>query len=101
MTRKGALFGIFLAVLLTVFFAAQYFSKDSEVNGLGSFATALRAVRPMAEQGDADAQYFVGAMYENGRGVRQNYAEASKWYRRAARQSHAEAKRRLVDLNAE
>ncbi len=101
MTRKRALFGIFSAALLTVFFAAQYFDKDSEVYGLGTFATALRAVRPMAEQGDADAQYFVGAMYENGRGVRQNYAEAAKWYRRAARQSHAEAKRRLVDLNAE
>ena len=30
-------------------------------------------------------------MYENGRGVRQDYAEAVKWYRQAAAQGFAEA----------
>ena len=101
MTKRLALFGIVLALLLTAFVAVQYVDNDSEILGSGDFAAALHAVRPLAEQGDADAQYFLGKLYENGRGVRQNYAEAAKWYRKAAEQSHAEAKKRLTKLQAE
>ena len=61
----------------------------------GDYATALREWRPLAEQGDADAQYNLGIMYENGRGVPQDYAEAVKWYRKAAEQGHASAQRNL------
>ena len=101
MAKIIAPIGVLFAVLTTVFFAAQYVNKDFDAYGRGDFASALRAVRPLAEQGDADAQYYLGAMYENGRGVRQNYAEAAKWYRRAAEQSHAEAEMRLNNLHAQ
>ena len=37
----------------------------------------------LAEQGIAFAQYNLGVMYANGRGVPQNDAEAVKWYRLA------------------
>jgi TPR repeat protein len=43
----------------------------------------------MAEQGDAPAQYMLGNMYINGRGVPQDDKEALKWYRIAAGQGHA------------
>jgi uncharacterized protein len=36
--------------------------------------------------GDTQAQSNLGAMYATGQGVRQDYAEAMKWYRRAADQ---------------
>jgi uncharacterized protein len=48
------------------------------------YATALRLLRPLADQGNAGAQNSLGTMYENGHGVPQDYAEAVKWYRLAA-----------------
>jgi len=55
----------------------------------GDFATVLRLYRPLAEQGNATAQFSLGLMYENGDGVAKNHAEAVKWYRRAAEQGDA------------
>jgi TPR repeat protein len=50
----------------------------------GDYATAVTLCRPLANQGVAQAQYFLGTMYENGKGVAQDYREAMKWYRLAA-----------------
>ncbi len=61
----------------------------------GDYATAIRELRPLAEQGDANAQLFLGIMYENGQGVPQDYAEAVKWYRKAAEQGQANAQYNL------
>ena len=36
------------------------------------YATAVRLVRPLAEQGDANAQYNLGVFYDNGLGVPQD-----------------------------
>ena len=44
-----------------------------------------------AEQGDANAQYNLGGMYDNGEGVTENDREAAKWYRLAAEQGYAKA----------
>ncbi len=48
-----------------------------------------------AVQGNAQAQNYVGWMFETGKGVPQNYTDAAKWYRRAAEQGNAEAQNRL------
>jgi hypothetical protein len=61
----------------------------------GDFATALRLFGPLAEQGDASAQTNLGVMYEQGRGVAQNYREAMKWFRLAALQGNASAQSNL------
>jgi hypothetical protein len=47
--------------------------------------------RKAAEQGDADALNNLGVMYDNGRGVPQDHAEAVKWYRKAAEQGFVSA----------
>lgn len=57
----------------------------------GEYATALRELRPLAEQGHATAQYHLGEMYNLGLGVPQDDGEAVKWYRRAAEQGYADA----------
>jgi TPR repeat protein len=44
-----------------------------------------------AQQGSADAQFEIGAMYENGRGVTADRAEAIQWYQKAAAQNHDRA----------
>jgi TPR repeat protein len=61
----------------------------------GDYETALRLIRPLAEQGDAKAQYNLGIMYDNGVGVPQDYVEAVKWYRMAAEQGFAGAQYNL------
>jgi TPR repeat protein len=44
----------------------------------GDYATAFREWLPLAEQGDAQAQYNLGGMYQFGEGVPVNDAEAVK-----------------------
>ena len=41
-----------------------------------------------AERGNSSAQYNLGVLYDNGRGVRKDYKEAVKWYRKSAEQGH-------------
>ena len=54
-----------------------------------------------AKQGNVDAQYNLGLMYEQGQGVRQDYAQAVQWCRRAAEQGHAGAQFNLGVMYAE
>lgn len=44
-----------------------------------------------AEQGNAEAQFNLGLLYEKGDGVEQNWKEAVNWYRKAAMQNHSYA----------
>jgi len=52
----------------------------------GEYAIAFRLISPLAEKEDACAQFDVGYMYANGWGVRRDFREAAKWYRKAAEQ---------------
>ncbi len=52
----------------------------------GNYAQTIKILKPLAVQGNANAQYFLGSMYENGQGVTQDYREAVKWYRQSAMQ---------------
>ena len=51
--------------------------------------------KALAEQGDAYAQFNLGVIYDIGRGVPENNAEAVKWYRKAADQGDADAQSNL------
>jgi TPR repeat protein len=57
----------------------------------GDYATAMRVVRPLAEQGLAAAQFNLGLLYANGQGVPKDDAQARQWYEKAAAQGHSEA----------
>lgn len=57
----------------------------------GDFSTAIGLWRPLAEAGNADAQYALGIMYINGKGVAEDDAEAIEWFRLAAEQGFADA----------
>jgi len=59
------------------------------------YKTAHRLWLPLAEQGDASAQYNLGQMYYQGKGVPQDYKEAVKWYRLSAEQGFAMAQYNL------
>ena len=64
----------------------------------GDYATALRDWRPLAEQGNANAQFFLGLMYGNGLGVPRDYAKALQWWRKAAEQGVAGAQYNLGQM---
>jgi len=64
----------------------------------GNYATALKEYRPLAEQGDAVAQFALGSMYENGRGVSQDDKVAVRWYRLAAEQGQPSAQNNLAKM---
>jgi len=57
----------------------------------GDEKAAYEVYLPLAEKGHPDAQYSVGFMTANGKGVKQDYGEAIKWYRKAADQNHETA----------
>ncbi len=50
----------------------------------GDYPTALRESRPRARQGDSNAQFYVGLMYDKGHGVPQDYVRAHMWINLAA-----------------
>ena len=57
----------------------------------GDYANAVGQWRPLADRGDADAQFNLGQAYRLGRGVPQNLNLAEQWFERAARQRHEQA----------
>ncbi len=54
-----------------------------------------------AEHGEAAAQLHLGAMYEEGNGVPQDFTQAAAWYRKAAEQGSAKAQYELALLYAD
>jgi TPR repeat protein len=67
----------------------------------GDYAEAMRLLWPLAEQGDATAQFNLGLMYNDGQGVPQDYAEAVRWHRLSAAQGHVGAQNNLGKMYAE
>ena len=80
-------------VFLTTFGSTAYadFSDGWDAATGGDYKTALKEWQPLADQGDAGAQYNLGWMYENGKGVLKDYKQAVKWYQKAADQGFARA----------
>jgi hypothetical protein len=54
----------------------------------GEYTKAARLFSPLAEQGVAAAQFYLGLMHDRGRGVRQDYSTAVTWFRKAAAQGY-------------
>ena len=55
----------------------------------GDYVTALREWRPLAEQGNAEAQTDLAMLYFYGEGVAVNYFKSMKWNHKAAMQGDA------------
>ena len=77
---------VLLVATISILFATSSLSAD------------IKTLRKQAEAGDAKAQFDIGSMYETGSGVKQDYAEAAKWYRKAAERGDARAQYNLCLL---
>ena len=67
------------------------FQSGVDAHQRKDYKEAVRLFLPLAEQGNAEAQFNLGAMYDNGQGVPQDYKEAVKWFRLSAEQGLAKA----------
>ena len=66
----------------------------------GDYAAAYWGWLPLAEEGDEEAQFNLGILYNLGQGVAQSKARAAAWYRRSAAQSYAAAQFNLAVMFA-
>ena len=62
------------------------------------FEKALAELRPLAQAGNAQAQFYLGFMYHVGAGVSVDDNEAMKWLHLSADQSNAEAQNQLGEM---
>jgi len=67
------------------------FQAGMDAYNQGDYATALKEWRPLAEQGNADAQFNLGVVYSKGQGVSQDYIQAHMWVNLADAQGHVVA----------
>jgi len=83
-----------------LFWAGASVSAQSVKSGIeawqrSDYSGAVAIWRPLAEKGDADAQFNLGQAYRLGRGVPINLAAAKTWFERAAGQGHVDAETTL------
>ena len=74
---------LIVPILLWSSVAAADFRAGAEAYKRGDYATAYQEWLPLAEQGNADAQFSLGGMYAGGEGVPEDDAAAAKSYRKA------------------
>ena len=94
---------VFAAIVLVLGFAAPAAAGPLEDADAAirrrDYATAVRLNRPLAEQGNANAQYNLGTFYDNGLGVPQDKVRAYMWFSLSAAQGR-EGAAALRDLIA-
>ncbi len=83
--------GALTLLLLHLMIAVPDLSEGVTAYKSSGYATALRVFRARAALGRATAQYYLGIMYDKGKGVPQDYAKAIEWYTKAAEQGMARA----------
>ncbi len=82
-------FLLFVAVLVGLpALAHAGFDDGVAAYDRGDYARAYKEFKALAERGNASAQYYLGIMYDYGRGVPKDDTEAAKWYCKAAEQGN-------------
>ena len=66
----------------------------------GDFGAAILEWRPLAEEGDARAQYYLGLMYARGEGLPEDNHQAAHWFRKSAEQGNPQSQYQLGMLYA-
>ena len=75
---------------------SDFTEKDKFKIGLkwyqqGSFDIAKKFWKPLAEEGDCDAQYSMGLLYYSGAGVRRDFGKAAAFWTEAGEQEQVQA----------
>ena len=85
--RDGRLL-IFVVTMLCSGWGVAGLDEGLEALKKGDYVTAARELRQLAEQGDAEAQYRIGLMYEFGKGYPRTGSRASRGCARRRHRAH-------------
>ncbi len=93
------IFSIVIAVRMAgLVFTLQAHAQDLDQFEIGkrahdtnNFVIAFKILKPLAEQGHAEAQLIIADMYNIGKGVQQDNSLAIYWYRKSATQGNLDA----------
>ncbi len=90
LSKTGLIFALFILIGLGLF---SWTGADKNMTALveGDYKAAQKQFLEAAKQGDATAQYNIALMYDSGKDIPQDDAEAIKWYKKAAEQGYAPA----------
>ena len=90
---------IFLfSLLLSLFFIGSNLAESNDVWDAykkGNYKAAYNEWLPIAEQGNAEAQFNLAGMYAKGYGVVMDEKKSFDWYKKSAEQGHAKAQYNL------
>jgi Sel1 repeat len=83
-----------------IFLVFTHSVLDALKDGVAAFdrndyIEANRLLRPLADENEEKAEYYLGAMYLTGAGVEQSFEAAAKWFQKAADQNDADAQYNL------
>lgn len=95
----STILGLILVLSVTqTILAADDFAAGNQAVARGNMAEAIRLWTPLADKGNAKAQYMLGLVYENGHGIKADLKLAAKWYSKAAESGHPGAQAKLAKL---
>lgn len=81
---RWIILGVIFLLAVPLGALAGAFEDGAAAYGRGDYKAAYSAWAPLAQNGNPTAQFNLGILYDQGKGVAQNRGEASTWYRRAA-----------------
>lgn len=84
-----------LAAFLAAPVSAQSVKAGIEAWQRADYSGAVGIWKPLADKGDADAQFNLGQAYRLGRGVPLDLGSAEMWFQRAANSGHVDAQTTL------
>ena len=86
-----------VALMAASGFAAD-FAAGLKAYENSDYVKAFNEWKPIADEGDPNAQFNIGLLYYDGKGVPQDYQQAADWFRRAADQGYAKAQQNLGEM---
>ena len=88
--------GLMMAMLAVGTTRADSYADALAAAEVGNYAHAVELMTPLAEQGNAQAQFNLALMYHGGLGVNRSETAAVEWYQRAAAAGSKEAQEFLA-----
>ena len=84
-----------MSLLKTSFISKVTLLLVAAMLSMSAIAIDFNQTQRLADQGDANSQYNLGVMYEQGMSVTQDYAKARYWYEKAASKDNVKAQYNL------
>ena len=79
------------ASVASVWAADSNWDQAKSAHERGDYAAEIAIIRPLAEKGYPFAQFNLGVLYDEGKGMPEDNAKAMEWYRKAAESGYSKA----------